>query len=319
MLVIFLLLFGLTCEAKTVLIQAPDAAALDYRAMLKAHPDFISPSERYLNSHPLRVNREHLLNLFAQAQKSFLENSNEEAQGRFEALLDLLAADDWEKPDREIFLHASLRLAQMASQESSRDRWLRFSLTLGEDGYDKDLFPPPLLARRSELLAHIQKISKMERLFALGWNAILVNGEVCDRSNCPAWPLLKERVRVTYLSDRWLPQTVNLNLTEIERYTPRATAQVSGECGHDQVHATVDHPDRKVFWSLECDLPTQKLNLLPITRSGFNARPPEEKSGGIPFYKSKWFWAIVGGAVTAAIVVNAQKKETKEPTTSYGY
>ena len=306
-------------EAKTVLIQAPDTALLDYRAMLKAHPEYTSPSTKYLSQHPLRIHREKLLELFAQAQKSFLENSNEEARGRFEELLDLMFADDWERADREIFLHACLRLAQMADKDSTRDRWLKLSLTLGDSGIDKDLFPPPLLARRQEIFAQTPKVLKIDRLFALGWTVILINGEPCERDSCPVVPRLQESVRVTYLSDRWAAVSETLKLSDLERHTPRATPLVSGECGKEQVHSQISGNERRVFWSLDCEAPPRKLNLQPLGQSESKSHFPEQKTEGPAFYKSKWFWAVVGSAVAAIVVATAQKKESKEPTTTVSY
>src|SRR4051812_43713781 len=99
--------------AKTVLIQGPQTSQVEYKAMLKAHPDMISPVQHYLELHPLPSNRERLLALFSEAQSDFLSKSNTEAAVKFESVIQLMTADDWSRSEREIFLHAFLRLAQM--------------------------------------------------------------------------------------------------------------------------------------------------------------------------------------------------------------
>jgi len=80
--------------------QAP---AFEYKAMLKAHSGLVSPTQEYLITHPELNHRENLLVVFSEAQKSFLEKSNEEARAKFEAVLTLITQDDWEKSDREVF------------------------------------------------------------------------------------------------------------------------------------------------------------------------------------------------------------------------
>jgi len=77
-----------------------------------------------LITHPELNHRENLLVVFSEAQKSFLEKSNEEARAKFEAVLTLITQDDWEKSDREVFFQAYLRLAQMESDSARRDQWL---------------------------------------------------------------------------------------------------------------------------------------------------------------------------------------------------
>ena len=133
-------------QAGTVLIQGPQSKLLDYKAALKAHPDYTSPSAEYLTSHPSLAKREQLLALFAEAQKTFLQKSNEEALSQFTAVLALVTEEDWEKSDREIFFQAYLRLAQMEKDNTNRDRWLGQSLNLGEVNFDASLYPPPLLS-----------------------------------------------------------------------------------------------------------------------------------------------------------------------------
>lgn len=314
----WLLLFLIQAHAQTVLVQAPRSPGLDYLAMLKAHSNFVSPSRFYRAKHPLVSEREQLIAAFAEAQKAFLGDSIASARKAYKAVLDLVWADDWERSDREIFLQAYLRLAQTESDSAARDRWLTQSLLLGDDvNVDATLFPPPLLLRRRELSrqATVKVVSKVPA----GWNDLLVNGRSCAGTDCKLLSLGK--VRVTLLSDQWLPHTEILDINEIDRLAPAPVALVRGACGQEDFHAeTAKYPVRKAFWNLDCEErvgASRKLKLTPqLNASIFTPAP-----GPVKFYQSKWFWIGAGGVVVIAAVViaNSQRHEVRDTSTSYGY
>lgn len=314
--------------ATTVLIQGPQSSTLDYKAMLKAHADYVSPTAYYLSVHPDRRQRERLLNLFADAQKAFLEKSLEEARGRFQSVLALLPHDDWEKNDREVFLHAYLRLAQMETEASVRDRWLGLSLLLGDASLDNSLFPPPLLTRREQMRAELPKINPVKRLLANGWNEVLLNGQPCERGACTEWPAYSGSVRVTVISDQWSPQSAAVRVSEVESLTPPTIPLVEGGCEHDNYHSSANIlAAKRSFWSLECEKVKPHVNLNPVPVAGaidpLRAALPSSGKKEERFYQNKWFWAAVGSAVAIAVVASTQKKEkgseSKEPTSTYGY
>src|SRR5271163_744201 len=122
-----LLAFG---HPATLWVQGPLSSTLDYRAILKAHPNAVSPTQDYLNHHPLIENREKLLTLLTWAQHDFLAKSNAEAVQKFKDVLQMLWEDDWAQADREIFLQAYLRIAQLSLTNTERDLWLIQSVAL---------------------------------------------------------------------------------------------------------------------------------------------------------------------------------------------
>lgn len=318
-------------HAQTVLVQAPQSRTLDYKASLKAHSDFISPAQEYLNTHPSLAQREQLLELFSSAQKIFMEKSNDEAAAKFTELLGLLWVDDWAKADREIFLQAYLRLAQIAVTPEKRDHWLGLSLLLGADlNYDPTLFPPPLLVRRAELAAQLPKKLITRKSIGGNWSHILINGRPCENQDCGIWPLYPGRVRVTLLSDQWQPESSVVDIADITRLRPHMVAWVTGDCA--QAHwdeAATRFAQKKAFWSLECDRPNlaEALNLSPgasneaaeKSRPAAFAAPPASADKSTPFYESKWLWAGVGTLIAIVIVASSQKHESKETSTTYGY
>ena len=305
--------------ANTVLIQAPQTVGYEYKAMLKARSNLVSPSQDYLNSHPSLALREQLLNFFTDAQRAFLEQSNEEAQAKFTAILTLLVQDDWEKSDREVFFQAYLRLAQMESDGSKRDKWLGESLLLGDVKYDSNLFPPPLIARRLELAQKLPKKDVSKKLLGAGWTQVLVNGQSCGKGECASFPVYPGQSRVTVLSDQWLPQTTTLELADIDHLNPTVMVWAEGNCENSHLAQEANRfPDKKVFWGLNCERAESALSLkptIPQPQPLFTTSAPKSA----PIWESKWFWGGVVAAVAIIVVTNSQKKETKEPTTTYGF
>jgi hypothetical protein len=307
--------------ADTVLIQSPGSASSEYRAMLKAHADFITPVREYLRSHPALAQRELLLKAFADAQAVSLEKSNEEARAQFIAVLDLMNQDDWEKSDREIFLQTYLRLAQMETDAGRRDQWLGLSLLLGEANLDASLYPPPLLTRRAELAKSLPRKNLARKFLSAGWSAVLLNGQVCENHICEAWPLSPGKVRLTLLSDQWQSQSTWIDPADIERFSPRSQPLAEGSCEAPRLSKVATKmADVKVFWGLNCQPENSAIHLNPRADAAspsplFASEAPQPR----PLLQSKWFWIGVAATVAVIVVANSQKKESQETTTTYGF
>jgi len=129
-------------------------------------------------------------------------------------------------------------------------------------------------------------------------------------------------VRLTFLSDQWLPFTTELSGEDVASLQPRRVAWFSGGCGKPEFHkAAGDIPSKKAFWNLECEGEPRPLALAPQPLPLQDAVPKVEfREPGKPFYKNKWLWVGVGLVTAAIIVIQSQKKDEKtEPTTTYGY
>jgi hypothetical protein len=301
----------------TVLLQSPTARVLDYRAALRADSDAISPTRHYLAAHPVATAREELLTDFTAAQTSFLQSARADAQTRFERVVARLPEEDWRREDREVFLLAYFRLAQLAAENEARDRWLRASLSLGDElNLDAALVPPPLIARRRELQLALPARSWRP---PEGWTAVLINGQPCRELDCGRWETVAEKLRVTFLSDRWLPQTLFVRGPELSRLHPETIPWVSGDCESPQVHARVhEFTSYKIFWNLQCEAkPQARVRDREPAALQLPAAPSAPTS--TPLYRNKWLWAGVGLVVAALVIHETQRHESREPTTSYGY
>jgi len=307
----------------TVLIQGPGSPVLDYRAALKADPDLLSPSQVLARQRPLAASRETLLSAFGEAQAAFLENSKEEAVAKFEQVIALIHNDDWAKMDRMIFLNSFLRLAQLQTDVEKQNYWLAQATLTGPDlEPEAGLFPPPLVRAWKNLKTEIPRAAIPARLWDNGWNLILLNGFACTSQNCPGWPLVPGKTRVTLLSDQFQPYTTIVDVNELERLKLKFLTWASGECGNYQLStAAAQLKSSKVFWSLSCEAPKSlaalNLNPSPVKADALPRLPIQEKSPA--FYKSKWFWAGVTVVTAALVIAGSKQKQEKEPTTTYGY
>lgn len=312
-------LFLPPAPAATVLFQG--SSRVDYRATLKADPELISPTEYHLKSRPTVARRDELLAMFAHAQRAFLENQPAEARQSFLGVVGLLGRDDWSLSERSIFLNAYLRLAQLEADPGARRTWLADSLTLGSDLVpDADLFPPPLLQERAQLAIEVPRFRLPERWFEEGWQAVLINGQVCRVGQaCPTWPRLDRDVRLTFLSDRWATVEVSRTLAGLEIYQPPRQGWFEGNCESPRFHSAADSiPARRVACAAPVAAPLVNERLQPTVAPAPEFARVNTKEEEPKFYQNKWLWAGVG-VLAVAIVMSAQGKDEKSPTTTYGY
>lgn len=315
-----LLLFGLSGHAETILVPSDTSAVREYEARRQAN-GYITPSAAYARQFPKPAAREHLLALYSQAHKAFLENTKAEAQRLYGEVVQLTRTEDWSKGDREILLLAYLRLAQIDS--ANRDAWLLEAVQLGPGlETDTSLFPPPLWERFARMRAEAPRLRPVKVLAYGEWTELLINGMSCTRAKCPEFASTPRPVRVTFVSNRWLPQTLTLSLSEIERASPPRQPLLIGSCGNPQFHPGTEWmQDKLPFWSLECEGKRNEIKrpvpgeaaTLPVL-----ALPEEPRPARKSWLESKWFWAGVGVIATAMIIENNRpRREERVPTTTY--
>lgn len=320
---IFIFLFlSHWAQARTVLLEAPGARDLDYQAMLSSNSDYLSPTQAYLGSHPTHAHREQLVTAFAEAQTAFLQNSTGEAREKFMGLLSLLMEDDWGREERQVFLLAYFRLAQLESEAGARDRWLGQSLLLGAGlKVDEALIPPPLVTRRLELSREVPGLDIPRTSYASGWNEVLINGQRCLRTGCDQWTRYPGKVRVTFVSNRWLPQTLLVDSQELTNLAPKTINWAEGSCEKPRANEkATEFLTSKIFWDLECEkAPLPLANFKPLLPAQPSLTLMKMNSQSPSLYKSKLFWGGVGLVAALILVRNAQKRDVRETTTSYGY
>lgn len=337
-----LILWNAVASSQTLLIESPTASDIEYLATLKSQPELRSPTEDYKHQHPSPAARAQVLKLFTEAQKAFVSSSTEESRKQFEKVLELKFQDDWSKTERLVFFHSELRLAQLESNAEAQDSRLRAALMFAHDlKADAGLFPPPLLKRFTQIADTSKPIEPNSLLGSGLWREVLINGQVCTRTNCRFRMQTQVPVRLTYLSDKWRPQTKVMTLAEQNPSAVQRQALVTGQCSDFKFDNHLAQRNAKLlpFFALTCPpaLKTEQAPNLQIVseessppnpthalEAGLNStvQPREVQSGR--FYQSKWFWIGLGSVVTAAIIIQNQQQrsqppeEQRVPTTTYG-
>lgn len=299
-----------------VLIPSPEVRDSEYRALLRMRPEDSSPIERIRRQRPTQVHREELLNALAQAQQAFVSQSSEIAQARFREVTELLDKDDWALQDRSIFVYSFLRLAQLDRNSSD---WLDRAASLGNDVYiERSLFPPPLLSELELRRGQLEKISISDDVLR-DWPVVLINGRVCSQTKC-AVEVSNNRLRVTWLSQKFQPQSAVIRAQDVRGFRPRQRPWLGGSCAQIEWSEEARQlGDGEPFFGFQCGSdknslhPTKESQSLPWPE----APAPMAKTA---FYKSKWLWIGIGAVVTAAVIASQNKgKEEREPSTTYGY
>lgn len=312
-LVSLIFVFSFSAPAK-VLVPEPTVDDHEYRALLKTRPDDISPSQRLLQLRPSHSRREQLLGALAKAQQAYVSQSADEARRRFLAVVDLLDKDDWGAGDRAVFLYAYLRLAQL---EPNASAWLDRAAVLGTDvAIERPLFPPPLLADLEARRSRLSRVVIDDEIFR-SWTTILINGRVCTRNVCQI-ENDDGRIRVTWLSDKWMPHTALIRMREVTSYRPPRKAWLEGTCAHPAFSGQAEVlGDVEPFFGFGCVAAPVSLAGAALTHELSLPKTPEPAAS---LYKSKWLWLGLGAIVTAAVIADQnKKKEDREPTTTYGY
>jgi hypothetical protein len=282
-----MLFLSLTAQAENILYREPGQSAIDYQAALKAQGELISPTADYRRLHPLKENRARLNARFAEAQKAFLNRDQLSARGAFQKVVELVSNDDWKASDRSVFALSYFRLAQLESENSRQDFWLRKILALGDDTtVDQALVPPPLL-KRFKKIRQTTPVRDLSPVLG-AWDRLLINGWVCAKCE---FPEIKESLRITWLSDEWEP----------------VTQVVTADTLSTPPEGKPWPPPAKML-NLKTEPSVAELPLLTETRTRK------------PFWKSPWLWAALGGAVAAAVIIDHNRhRSSSEPTTTYGY
>ena len=324
-------------QSQPILFRGAGAGEAEFRARLRADEALRSPITAYLSQHPAPKSRDLLLTRFARAQRAFLEGDVGEARQYFQEVTALLSADDWRSEQREMFLHAFLRLAQLEGDGAARDRWLVEAQYLGEDlKFDPDHFPPPVTRRYRDFAHQLPRVRPAVE--AAGWPLILINGIHCAPGDCPRLPAPSRNVRVTYLSDQWAPQSQTIDIATLGRLQPPRFPFVAGACARPELStAARSLGEGRAFFGLACEAPRLAPELAATvdedaspSRLGTPLALPKPPSQARPFYRSPWLWAGLGAAVITAVAISTKpahrapdpppaEPTPSAPATIYGY
>ncbi len=301
-----------------VIIPAPSTNPHEYEALLKAQPDDQSPLQYLQRARPERKNRENLLKALARAQEAFLNQSLDLAREHFKEIDNYFTIDDWTTIDHGVFIYAYLRLAQLEADPDQKNEWLKKAAVLPSDApLEPNLIPPPLLRELHDRRKSFTKMQFPDSVFD-EWPLILVNGQRCTRKVCDGFSVYKH-VRITWLSNIWLPYSATLRVDDVLRHRPKKIPWVSGNCDHFELHKrSKDFIQTQPFFNFACeDKKNYRISLNSQNSDNLPSLNMEIKTKTLDFYQSTWFWAGIGTVLAAFVVHSHQRQGHQEPTTIY--
>ncbi len=325
-----ILLISFSASAKTVLVKAPEANPIAYQSKIDTQSDFISVIDWYFRIHPSETNKTRLVELLEDAQMKFVSANPKSSTKSFQDIIDLALVDDWKAEHREVFLYASLRLAQLTEDLKERDKFIRIALSHSfKIEPEKDIFPPPLLRRFDEIKGELQTSDLEPMKFRSKWDAVLINGVMCTLESCPSLVISDIPMRVTWLSNQWQTATELRSSKELSREEYQEPSPnkpwIRGSCLKSSVDGFADQDfDAEAYFKDDCKVANKNLELKPMltTSEGVPLASPSPGHSKTSWLRSPWLWAGVAGA--AAVVIWQTNKQGKndsstEPSTTYGF
>lgn len=327
MLMLALSLWNLA-TATPVLIQSKDADRLDYLAKIRATGEWQSPTQWYQAHLPLPKQTDELTLRLEEAQSALINSDTQLTQKKFSEILNLWTETDWDKQHRQVFLYSALRLAQFSTGLKDRDHWVMVAVSTGLDiEPEAELFPPPILKQYGQLKSKVSKLNPSSVLKNTDWDAIIINGQICDRQRCPEFPINQFPARITWISDRYQPVHENSETSRIAEngfVAPKGSKLwVEGDCSQPKISSgEFNLGETTPFFDRSCG---KAKPIFPQSAHELSKPLPlpsvPNRENDSKWLRSPWFWAGAA-AVTAAVIWQTQKRDRSdggsEPSTTYG-
>jgi|GEM_PF-5990168 len=284
----------------------------EYAAALKVHPEALSPTENYLQTHPSLKNLQRLTQRFSQAENTFMDGSSKEhIMQAYKNVLALENQDDWREGQRKLFLTVYLRLLQVNPPDVSsaeKRQWTERALFyMDELEAPQDLIPPPVLRalENQKTLFPVTSLNLSPEI-QNHFQKILLQGRIYSTASPLSLRAVSGKVRVVLLGDFYRPQSFEIPLKEISTLSPQQTPYVTEDCPLAS--------ETKVYRPLHCVPPSSSKEIsLPFAK----AAPKESWK----MSKKSWLWVGVGIAAGVLLISKWQQDQKKKdpPTEAYGF
>ena len=156
--------------------------------------------------------------------------------------------------------------------------------------------------------------------FQAPWKEVLINGTACTSEACNISANLNEKVRATFLSNRFLPQTLFLKVSDIAKTNPPKKPWFDNPCEPlPEQTEQVLKGQKDLFPEPICEKAEVPLALQP--RLATNPMPAADKntSDERQFYQSYWFWSLTGVLLAAVSYEYTHDDRDRRPHTTYGF
>lgn len=276
-------------------------------------------SEYYLEAHPKQKNIENLLNEFESAQKYYLIKSNELARQYYEKVISFSDMDEWRNIHRKIIFLSYIRMSELNPE--NQENWILQALSFSMDtdperlNLPKETLKKILALKKSFLKQTITwQVDSLRRDFSY----ILINGHIIDLKKIETIKIPSGKFRLTFLSDIYKPQTLQVSSQQIPLVVPTRIPFVSGSCEKPYVNNEGEIlAGVSIYYSKDCiKNPAEKKLLLVSPSPSLN--PGSDFSNVTkyrePIYKKTWFWVAAGILGSVALIYAIDKNGEKKPT-----
>lgn len=298
----------------TITLKAPQTSRTEFNTYIKteqaqSYSQFLLEKIRQQEK-----DVEQLIFLLEQAQEAFLKDHLKTAGEYFQLIVQKADEKDWVEEVRRIIFYSFLRLAQIEWKSENPEIFLHSALLFDFDlEPDSSLFPPPLIQKFSSLKKDLPRISLYLKHIFPFHEIILINGKVFFQNDKPDLPY--GQYRVTALSSSHKTWKKNISLSHLSQKKIITPSWVSGSCSHPVVPKKfmdyrVLFPDF-CWWSkpLNSAVKHSKKSLKNVNL----VKSISEKPASNFLRKNKkWIALGLGFFVISAVVVQSQKKQSKE-------
>jgi hypothetical protein len=282
--------------------------------------------ERYLNQSPQAASyiqaylkqpgkRSELITHLKKGQFYFLDGDLDLAQKHFKMLVDLSYRHDWGQEERKILHFAHLRLAQLSSKSEQKDSYLKQALEFAPDlKMEASIFPPPLQKKYEQLARKMDQNQSVWELpiGADQFEVIVING-VIQNGHTSFVKGTERKVRITFLSNQLLPQTVIGSLSELKDMSLQTEPLLTGTCQSPRWHPSIGFSSDQLVGLFPGCQESREL-ALPSQQNMESLRSPNKLAQNTSsIWKSKWLWAGVSVIATGLIIQNQQNQRPQSP------
>ena len=172
-----------------------------------------------------------------------------------------------------------------------------------------DLFPPPLVKKQRDLKNNLKpqvwSLPKKTEKFDL----LRINGKKVDFSS----GFIKRvpgPLRLSFYSNKWRPQSFQLNIDEIDSLNLATIPLAKGSCHNPVFNTKALTQSKMTLFDQGCTGSTQS-QLAQLPREELDLNFKEKTVSRSKFYQNKWFWiglSVVAVSLTAYQIDQNNKK-----------
>lgn len=300
------------------IVRATAASTVNYLAFIESDPVNKSYSGWWIRQRVPSQTRQRIRTLLAHAQREFLRGSVLNARKKFTELVAMAPDQDWRASERNAFVYANLRVAQLATDQDSREKFLNQAARFGEVEIQEDLFPPPIW----QDYLRIKKMRYSDGLDLDIWfpeaRYLLVDGRPIEIFAGVKVEIDNQTHRFTLVYDHAPPVTRSGTWSELKAWQPKVKPFAQGTCEQPEIEKDELPPQVAVFFDESCVFnagvtkPEPKPDLKPNFVSNAWDRPIEKPKNKI----TGWAWAIAGAVLVAAVAINHSGEKKSQPSTT---